>query len=201
MCVQLIIQLFVWSCTFWGPRLTFLFFFPPWTWSIILKNRTCERLVFLELSLLCIALKYYFIPLEICNSFLKSLRMALTIHDNCTVLFLSALYVNFTMPPSPESPGSCQTDCSVFQHWHLFLWNLPKGPTTFSVSTTMMLFVWNCGKRIQPFSGEPHFFTIRTSGFLVTALLSYTTRKAFSSYWQILVPKQQNMMILKNLSI
>ena len=103
-------------------------------------------------------------------------------------------------PPSPENPGSCQTDCSVFQHWRLFPWNLPKGPTTFSVSTMTTLLVWNCGKRMQPFIGELHFFTIRTSGFLVTVLLSYTARKAFSSYWQILVPKHQNMMILKNLN-
>lgn len=81
-----------------GSQVDISFFFPPWTWSIILKNRTYERLLLLELSLLCIALKYYFFPLESCNSFLKSLRMALTIHDNCTVLFLSTLYMNFTMP-------------------------------------------------------------------------------------------------------
>nr|CCQ43973.1 alternative protein OTOGL [Homo sapiens] len=69
------------------------------------------------------------------------------------------------------------------------------------MSMTMILLAWSCGRRIQPFIGEQHFSTIRASGFLVTVHLSYTARKAFSSYSQILVSKHQNMMILKNLNI
>lgn len=87
------------------------------------------------------------------------------------------------------------------QHWHLFPWNLLKGQTTFSTSTTMTLSVWNYGRRIQPSIREPHFSTIRVSGFLVTVHLSYTSRKAFSSSSQMLVSKHQNMTNPKNSNI
>lgn len=86
----------------------------------------------------------------------------------------------------------------ILQHWPLFPWNLLKGQTTFSMSVTMTLLAWNCGRQIQPFISERHSFTTRASGFLVTVHLNYIARKAFSSYSQILLSKHQNMMILKN---
>lgn len=100
-----------------------------------------------------------------------------------------------------RTQGSVKHTVYDLQHWHLFPWNLLKGQTTFSTSTTMTLFVWNYGRRIQPSIGEPHFSTIRVSGFLVTVRLSYTARKAFSSSSQMLVSKHQNMMIPKNSNI
>ena len=100
-----------------------------------------------------------------------------------------------------RTQGVSNTLLYVLQHWHLFPWNLLKGQTIFCMSMMMTLLVWNCGRRIQPSIGEPHFSTIRGSGFLVTVHLSYTARKAFSSSSQILVSKHQNMMIPKNSNI
>lgn len=103
---------------------------------------------------------------------------------------------------SPENPGACHTQLlSVFQHRHLCPWNLRKGQTSFSTSTRMRRLVWNCGRWIRRFIGEPPFSITKACGFLVTVPLSYTARKAFSSHSQILLSKHQNMMIRKNLNM
>lgn len=125
---------------------------------------------------------------------------------NFAVLFSSTLLVHFVMPVLiicflQRTRGLSHTLLYVFQHQHLCPWNLLKGQTTFSMSTTITLLVWNCGRWIQRFSEEPHFSTTRACGFLVTVHLSYTARKAFSSHSRILLSKHRNTMIRKNLNM
>lgn len=159
------------------------------------------------MSLLFNALKYYFFSLKILAPISEIFKNGI----NNEGQFCSFVFVNFIGTfcnasvgnlLSPENPGGLShTLLYVFQHLHLCPWNLLKGQTTFSMSTRMTHLVWNCGRRIQRFIGEPPFSTTKACGFLVIVPLNYTAKKAFSSHSQILLSKHQNMMIRKNLNM